>query len=188
MTARNTFKNFAALLLATLFANTFPSRAAAAPDIPRIQQWEVCELTFTSSRDYANPYTDAEMYVEFSGPDGMKIRRPGFWDGRKTWRVRFAPPTATGTWTWRSTSSEPADTGLHDQQGSLTAVPYTGSNPLLKHGLLHMSPGHRNVVQADGTPLMLVGDTAWSLPCAEPRSPSPSMPKIGTAKDSTRCS
>ncbi len=27
-----------------------------------------------------------------------------------------------------------------------------------------MSAGHRNVVQADGTPFLLVGDTAWSLP------------------------
>ena len=46
----------------------------------------------------------------------------------------------------------------------MTAAPYTGSNPLLAHGLLQMSQGHRNVVYADGSPFMMVGDTAWSLP------------------------
>ena len=29
---------------------------------------------------------------------------------------------------------------------------------------MHMSAGHRNVVYADGSPFLLVGDTAWSLP------------------------
>jgi len=144
------------LVLGVCLLNQAEAQAAA-------QQWEPFELTFTSTRDYTNPYTDVRMDVEFSGPDQTRIHRAAFWDGGKTWRVRFAPPRV-GHWTWQSICSEKADSGLHGIEGSLDAIAYTGSNPMLKHGLLGMSPGHRNVVFADGTPFMLVADTAWSLP------------------------
>ncbi len=51
-------------------------------------QWEEVELVFESTGSYENPYTDVLFYVVFSGPGG-EIRRPGFWDGGNTWRVRF---------------------------------------------------------------------------------------------------
>ena len=127
------------------------------------QVWEQTEITLTSQRTYTNAYTDVEVYADFCSAAGETIRRPAFWDGGNVWRIRFAPPEA-GIWTWRTACTESRDAGLHGQAGSLTVGPYTGKNPLIKHGLLRMSPGHRNVVQADGTPFILVGDTAWSLP------------------------
>ena len=148
------------LVAALLGSVIFTSHASAQSTI---QLWEPMELTFTSARDYPNPYADVSFSVDFAGPDHTTIHRPAFWDGGKTWRVRFAP-TVVGQWTWRSTCSEPADTGLHGKDGSLNATQYTGSSALLRHGLLCMSAGHRNVVHADGTPFLLVGDTAWSLP------------------------
>jgi len=127
-------------------------------------QWQEVELVFEAVRDYQNPYTDVEMNVEFSGPNGRLIQRPAFWDGHQTWRVRFASPTASGVWNWRSISSVTADSGLHGQSGSIDAAEYRGANPLLQHGLLRMSPQGRNVVHADGTPFLMVGDTPWALP------------------------
>jgi hypothetical protein len=145
------------LVMNVVFIHQTWAQATAA------EQWKPVELTFTSARDYANPYIDVGLSVDFTGPNHVLIHRPAFWDGDKTWRVRFAPP-AIGRWTWRSTCSQASDSGLNAREGSLNAIAYTGSNPLLKHGLLGMSAGHRNVIHADGTPFLVVGDTAWSLP------------------------
>ncbi|MDI6451076.1 DUF4038 domain-containing protein [Anaerobaca lacustris] len=129
----------------------------------RAAQWEPVELMFIADRDYANPYTDVDLHVEFRGPDNSVVRRPAFWDGGRTWRVRFAAPEP-GTWTWRSAASNREDAGLHAQSGRLHVTAYSGDNQLLRHGLLCMSPGRRNVVHADGTPLLVVADTPWGLP------------------------
>lgn len=151
------------LPFAELLSRTSLPAAAATQAVPFTGQWEPVEITFTSDRDYANAYTDVDASVQFTSASGASIARPAFWDGGRTWRVRFAP-TSQGQWTWKSTCTDAGDGGLHGRTGSLTAAPYAGSNPLLKRGLLRMSAGHRNVVHADGTPFMLVGDTPWSLP------------------------
>ncbi len=126
------------------------------------QGQQLLELSLSSDRNYSNPYTDVDLYVTFFGPAGAQVRRPAFWDGGGTWRVRFLP-TREGPWSWRSTCSETSDRGLHDRRGSLTAIRYQGANALLQHGLLTMSAGHRNVRHSNGAPFMLVADTAWSL-------------------------
>ena len=127
------------------------------------EQWREVELVFTADSEPANPYTEVEFHVEFAGPQGARIVRPGFWDGGKTYRVRFASPTAAGQWRWRSQATPP-DAGLHGQQGTITAAPYAGEDALVKHGLLRMSPGARTVIHADGTPFLMVADTPWALP------------------------
>jgi hypothetical protein len=158
-----------AYLLACLATLGAACQGLRAPEGPRTgaataEQWREVELTFTSSAEYGNPYVDAEMHVVFTGPDRQELIRPAFWDGGSTWRVRFASPTAAGAWAWRSVASNAADTGLHGQSGRLRAAPYRGENALLRHGLLRMSPGRRNVVHADGTTFLVVGDTPWALP------------------------
>lgn len=128
-------------------------------------QWQEVELELRASRRYSNPYTDVAVDIAFRGPRGLVIRRPAFWDGGDTWRVRFASPVARGTWTWRSRCSRSGDAGLHGASGTLTARPAPDdAPPLSRRGLLRRSPGGRNVVHADGTPLFLVADTAWALP------------------------
>jgi hypothetical protein len=136
---------------------------AGAERAAMVQQWAPYEITFTAAREYADAYTDVDVYVTFTGPGGITLRRPAFWDGGKIWRVRFAAPVM-GRWSWRSSSSEPGDAGLEGKTGALFVGPYRGGNPLVAHGLLTMSPGKRNVMHADGAPFLLVGDTAWSLP------------------------
>jgi hypothetical protein len=69
---------------------------SAQPQMNSAPQWEEVEFVFKAEQDYENPYTDVKMVVEFSGPNGRVIRRPAFWDGDNTWRVRFASPTASG--------------------------------------------------------------------------------------------
>jgi len=128
------------------------------------EQWQEVELVFNAEDTYPNPYTDVEFWVEFIGPDNEKLVRPGFWDEEQTWKVRFAGPTDSGNWQWTSHSSNPDDDGLNGKTGTLAAKPYSGSNPLIARGLLKMSPGKRNVVHADGSPFLMIGDTPWALP------------------------
>ena len=128
------------------------------------EQWKETELEFLSSLDYPNPYTDLEFWVEFTHESGKKLVRPGFWDGGQTWKVRFASPADTGEWRWQSFSSNENDSGLHGKTGVLAAKPYSGTNTLVSKGLLRMSPGKRNVIHADGSSFLMIGDTPWALP------------------------
>jgi hypothetical protein len=63
--------------------------AAALPVSAAVHVWERQELTFTASRDFANPYTDVTVWVDLTGPHFQK-RVYGFWDGGQTFRVRLA--------------------------------------------------------------------------------------------------
>lgn len=130
---------------------------------PTVEQWTTHEITLTAEQSFQNPYTDVEVWAEFKSNNGLIITRPAFWNGGNSWVVRFAPPDSDSEWKWRSFSS-PEDKGLAGIEGSLKSVAYTGNNKLLRHGLLRMSAGKRNVVHADGKPFLVVGDTPWSIP------------------------
>jgi hypothetical protein len=128
------------------------------------EQWSEIELVFTAEKAYENPYTDVEFRVEFSGPQGQIMVRPGFWYDGNIWKVRFANPMDKDKWTWKSYASTSDDQGLNGKSGSIISQPYSGSNPLVKKGLLRMSSGKRNVVHANGEPFMMIADTPWALP------------------------
>ncbi|MBK5279319.1 MAG: DUF4038 domain-containing protein [Bacteroidia bacterium] len=130
---------------------------------PEIQQWTTYEATLTSEKNYENGYTDTDVWAVFKNNKGDSLHRPAFWDGGHTWKIRFTPPDAGTLWTWKSYAID-HDKGLEGQTGSLSSVNYTGENNLLMHGLLKMSSGKRNVVHADSTPFLVVGDTPWSIP------------------------
>lgn len=132
-------------------------------DIAEVQQWSTHEIILTAAKSYSNGYTDVEVWAEFNNDKGLRMIRPAFWDGGKIWKIRFAPPDKGSTWRWVSFSNA-GDDGLDGKQGSLQSVANNGTNRLLHRGLLKMSPGRRNVVHADGTPFLVVGDTPWSIP------------------------
>ena len=149
--------------LLLLLVTTLSGCRQAAPDVAAVQQWTTHEIRLESATAYGNPYTDVDVWVQFENDAGDRLVRPAFWDGGHTWKVRFAPPDSGRTWTWRSEAST-SDAGLAGRTGTLRSVAYEGDNPLLRHGLLRMSPGKRSVVHADGTPFLVVADTAWSIP------------------------
>lgn len=121
--------------------------------------WTTVEIELVSDRDHADPYRDVEVEAVFTGPDGQRISRPAFWDGGRTWRIRFAP-TAAGEWTYRVACGEPDDAGLHDVRGSVVAVEGGGPDaPVYRHGFLRGADRH--LVHADGVPFFWLGDTHW---------------------------
>ena len=76
---------------------------------------------------------------------------PGFWDGGLSYRVRFAPD-AVGTWSWESTSDDPA---LHGRRGAIEVVAGTERGPVRVAHRFHFA-------HADGTPFRPVGATAYN--------------------------
>jgi hypothetical protein len=126
--------------------------------------WHAIELILQAEHAYTQPYTDVDVWVDFTHSSGAVMRRPAFWDGENTWRVRFASPLATGTWQWQSHASQ-HDAGLVGRHGSITCTATTQpQHRFAAHGFWRMSPAGRNLVHADGTPALLCADTAWALP------------------------
>lgn len=129
-----------------------------------VHPWRECEIALTAANDYASPYTDVDVWAEFRHESGLTLRRPAFWDGGQRWKVRFASPLSEGRWQWRCFSSV-ADAGLAKLSGELVCADEQPSGGLFnRHGFWRMSPGGRNLMHADGTPAVLVADTAWALP------------------------
>lgn len=148
------------LLLSVLLSTVAFSAPAPGNPPGTAVSWTRWEQTLTSDRDHANPYRDVTLQVTFAGPDGQSFSGYGFWDGGRTFRVRTAFP-APGKWTWRTTCSEKTDLGLHEQSGHVIVAPYSGTNPLYRHGFLQVSANRRYLTQADGTPFFWLGDTVW---------------------------
>lgn len=151
------------------------------------QVWQVAEVTFTSTATYTDPFTDVNVDAIFTGPNGVVIKRPAFWDGGSTWKVRFAP-TQAGTWTFTTTATNTSDAGLNNITGTVVATPYTGNLPLYQHGFIKSQVGHYLLYQ-DGTPFWWMGNdmtlidlgidyggftssnkTSWNPPVAHPNS------------------
>jgi hypothetical protein len=119
------------------------------------------EKTFESAADYANPVQEAALTVTFSGPGGLTLKAPGFWDGGKTWRVRFSPP-AEGQWNYLTACSDAANAGLHQQRGTFTAGPPAGQGRFDRHGPVRVAHDGRSLEHADGAPFFWLADTGWN--------------------------
>jgi len=132
--------------------------------VPEYHVWEKVEITLEAERDYANPYTEVEVWLDLCGPSVDK-RVYGFWDGDHTFRVRVVANGA-GEWSWTSGSNQ-QDAGLNGQSGAFEAVAWSPAeleaNPC-RRGFLRATPNGHGLEYADGTPCFLVGDTWWAVP------------------------
>lgn len=158
------------LCFGAIFLGLVPAIGRALTASGEVHVWETQEIIFQASRDYANPYAEVDSWIELEGP-GFAKRVYGFWDGGRTFRVRFVT-TAPGEWHWRSGSNQPADTGLNGGAGKLKAIDWTEAekveNPN-RRGFVRSSANGHALRYADGTPFFLVGDTwlaasTWRLP------------------------
>src|SRR5262249_42299737 len=118
------------------------------------------ELTLTSTNTYANPFLDVTVTVTYTKADTPSLSGYGFWVGGSTFTLRQTFPEP-GLWHYKTTATDPSNQGLHHQEGDVDVRPYTGSNPLYRHGMLQVSADHHFLVHADGTPFLWLGDTLW---------------------------
>ncbi len=143
---------------------------AARLERGEVHVWECQEITLSSAREYANPYTEVVCWIDLEGP-GLAKRVYGFWDGGSTFKIRFVA-TVPGDWRWKTASNQPGDSGLNGGTGGVRAVAWTDeekqANPNRRGFLRACAEGH-TLQYADGTPFFLLGDTwlagsTWRLP------------------------
>lgn len=127
-------------------------------------QWGIFEITIKGSDDastYVNQYLTKNLAGIFIGPDKRPMKVPGFWDGKSTWRIRFAP-TIPGKWFYIISD----DMGIEDEgrEGYFECVAASQqekvNNPNL-HGNLRRSVNSRYLEYADGTPFYWMGECMW---------------------------
>jgi hypothetical protein len=125
--------------------------------------WTEIEFSLESQSQSQSPFLEVEVNAIFTDSNGSEYLRPGFWDGGKNWRIRFAAPTV-GQWSWKSSSTND-DSGLAKQGDFFVTISekLTG-NRFYDNGFWKMSPKGRSLVHADNSPALLAGDTAWGLP------------------------
>lgn len=126
------------------------------------------EWSFRAEEPVDNPMS-IEMDVRVRCPSGAEVSVPAYWAGGSEWRVRIAVPVA-GRYAWR-TVCNPATGGLDGVTGEISAEPYEGNHPLLRHGGLRVPPGSRHLVFQDGTPFFWLADTWWMGLCRRMRWP-----------------
>ena len=87
------------------------------PPAPRVGRWDVFEKSITNKTFYQNPFSDVELRVTYTKPDGQYVSFWGFYDGDSTWKIRFMP-NQTGEWRYRTAFSD----GSSEFSGAFTCV------------------------------------------------------------------
>jgi hypothetical protein len=116
------------------------------------------EIRFVAEAGVAQP-DQVELDAVFAAPDGSEARVPAFWAGGNVWKVRYASGSL-GSHRYR-TEVRGDFAGLAEQTGEVEVGPYTGDNPLYRHGALRVTANRRFVEHQDGTPFFWLGDTWW---------------------------
>jgi hypothetical protein len=123
-----------------------------------IEQFHTHDFAFKAEAP-GNPFA-VELTGEFTGPDGARLRVPGFYDGEGAWRIRFSP-TRVGEWSLRTVSPLAALAGKTDDR--IVCVP--NRHPRI-HGGLKVDPAHPyHFIHEDGTRHFLLGyeaDWLWA--------------------------
>jgi hypothetical protein len=146
------------LLLAFLSFSAFPS--IGAPKLPVVSKWARFEHAFQSTLNYSNALQDVTLTVVFTSPLGETNQVYGFWDGGKSWLVRFSP-NLPGRWTFSSTCSDKANKGLDNQKGEFVCTAAIATTRFARHGQVHVASDHRHFEHADGTPFFWLSDSVW---------------------------
>lgn len=136
-------------------------KAAVAGGTAIIAKWGRFEQPFRSSVLYTNPVQEATLRVIFTSPLGETNEVEGFWDGGRTWRVRFSPDQP-GRWKFRTTCSDTLNGGLYDQSGEFLCSAATGLTRFERHGQVRVARDRRHLEHVDGTPFFWVADTVWN--------------------------
>lgn len=161
------------LSLLLLLLPTLPGQAAAER-IPAVK-WTPVDLAFTTSITWRFSPTDpfeVDFCADISGPGNVRLKHQGFYDGKDTWKIRFAPP-AEGVWTI-TTRSDVLELDHRQVEVHCTVAP-AGS----VRGGLRIDPQHpRHFLREDGTRFFPVGYEANWLFALDMLEPGPALPTL----------
>lgn len=150
------------------FFGTALARSETSEFSGSARQWQVIEFSFTAESEVAGPFDfeRARFCATFVGSEKTRLEVPGFWDGGRTWKIRFTPPQP-GAWSYVTSFSNGADRGLHQRRGGFRAETADTTNTIRRHGgFLKVSEDRRHLTFTDGTPFFWLGDTWWAAPSA----------------------
>ncbi len=136
------------------------STSASGPKIPNVPKWTRFEQSFTSSVAYERPLQSCTFAAEFIAPSGETNLVYGFWDGGKTWRLRFLPDQP-GRWTFRTHCSDEQNEGLQNQTGVFLCTAPLAIGRFARHGPIRMARDRRHFEHQDGTPFFWISDVVW---------------------------
>jgi hypothetical protein len=105
------------ILALSMCVSTHSARGVSEGTIATIGQWERLEAVIRNDRQYADPYTDVTLDVTYTAPGGDQIEFWGFYDGGRTWKIRFMPHLR-GTWRYKARFSD----GSPGSSGSFRVV------------------------------------------------------------------
>ncbi len=118
---------------------------------PLVPRWGVFEVALNGPNE-GNPFQDVRVTARFSnGPATVTVI--GFYDGQGVYRVRFMPESQ-GIWSYQTQSNR---SELSGKSGQFMCVEPTPQN----HGPVRVAGVH-HFAYADGTPMVLIGTTAYS--------------------------
>ena len=123
-----------------------------------VSRWGRFEVALTSDQEWENPLQEAELAGVFVSPSGQQVAVDGFWDGGRTWRLRFSPDEED-EWRFRTRLSD----GM-EQEGQFVCGPAEGETPFQRHGHVRVHEGRKRLEHAAGTPFFWLVDTAWNGP------------------------
>ncbi|HZV33344.1 MAG TPA: DUF5060 domain-containing protein, partial [Verrucomicrobiae bacterium] len=123
-----------------------------------VPKWGRFDHEFRSAIEYANPLEDATLTVVFTSPLNEKFKVNGFWDGGKTWRVRFSP-NFPGEWKFHTTCSDASNKGLNNIDGQFICTVSANSSLFDQHGPLHVARDKRYFEFEDHMPFFWLADT-----------------------------
>jgi hypothetical protein len=144
------------LTLCLFFVFAISLRAAPREAVPLWTQWE---KSFEAVTDVP-PDPATGLIVRLLSPSGKRHIVSAFFDGGKTWRVRFMPNEA-GRWRYR-TIAYPGYPGLSQQRGEFQCVRGRVGNRFTQHGAVQVARSRTHFAHADGTPFFFLGDTVWN--------------------------
>ena len=153
------WSRFAAMGLLLLPAGLLA--APASSKLPVVPKWQRFEQSFRSSFVYSNALQDVSLRVAFISPMGETNEVDGFWDGGRTWRVRFSPDQA-GRWQFKTACSDTDNDGLHNQTGEFICSANIGLTRFHKRGQVRVSPDRSHLEHMDRTPFFWLADTVWT--------------------------
>lgn len=119
---------------------------------PAVERWGMSELVFHVENEPEDPFRSDLLRAEFRREDGKTFSVAGFYDGNRTYRIRFSPDQE-GLWHWKTSSSLPE---LNEKNGSFLAVAPSKDN----HGPVRTTKDG-GFEYADGTECRLYGTTCY---------------------------
>jgi hypothetical protein len=122
-----------------------------------IKKWEVFDIPLEAAGKYDNPYMEMDVTGSFTSPSGKEKSIRGFWNGSRSFVLRFTPDEE-GAWTY-TISNNMDDRGLQKSGKLIVEGTLPGSHGFVRRDARH--PYH--FVYDDGTRYYMCGTTYYNI-------------------------